>query len=111
MSDRLNGLKSQVQLPPLSLSMVRTPLGPPPLDGGPVPPLLEQDAASRLSAATTPSVIRRLMLRPFGECSARHGCPPRLSALAPGGRPVNCPAIVGPTAYRRRSCQEPSPTS
>src|SRR5215831_18440926 len=108
MSEGLNGLNAQAHVPPLSLSMVRTPLGPPPLLDGPGLLLLEQDAASRLSATTTPSVIRRLMLRPFGEYSARHGCPPRLSALAPGGRPANCPAIVGPTACRRRSCQESS---
>src|SRR5215472_18575784 len=106
MSDGLNGLKAQAQVPPLSLSMVRTPLGPPLVDG-PELLLLEQDAASKLSATTTPNVIRRLMLRPFGECSARGrlvrlGCPRSRRAV---GRGATRPSSRRRPA-RRRSCQE-----
>src|SRR5580700_7025814 len=79
---RLNGLKSQVQVPPLSLSMVSTPLGPDALvdddDGAELPEL--QAAASAPAAMRTPIVLRRLMISPSDECSARRepGRPGRL---------------------------------
>src|SRR5215470_10299223 len=76
--DRLNGLKPQAQVPPLSLSMVSTPLGP---DEVPVLPdddgeLLAQAAASTPAAMRTPIVLRRLI-----------ASPPR-SVLCAGSRPV-----------------------
>src|SRR5258708_39139286 len=104
MSDRLYGLKSQVQLPPLSLSMVRTPLGP---AAGPPPELgLEaQAAASRLTAMTTPSLIRRLIALALRlVLSARQGGLrlgfPRWRRTA--GRAGVRPSDVG---VCRRSCQ------
>jgi hypothetical protein len=59
----LNGLKSQVQVPPLSLSMVSTPLGPDADDDGDddgeLPEL--QAAASAPAAMRTPIALRRLI--------------------------------------------------
>jgi hypothetical protein len=58
----LNGLKSQVQVPPLSLSIVSTPLAPDALDdddGAELPEL--QAAASAPAAMRTPIVLRRLI--------------------------------------------------
>jgi hypothetical protein len=61
MYDRLNGLKSQAQVPPLSLSMVRTPLGAE-LDVPVDEELPPQAAASSPAVARTATVIRCLGL-------------------------------------------------
>src|ERR1700685_4275832 len=62
MYERLNGLKSQVHVPPLSVSIVTPPWGPAAFpDDWPDEPLLPQAAASRTDAMTTPISFRRLI--------------------------------------------------
>jgi len=57
----LNGLKPQAQVPPLSLSRVRVPVGPDALDGE-LDELDEQAAASSAAASKAPMILKRRLM-------------------------------------------------
>src|SRR5690242_10566455 len=81
MSDRLNGLKSQVQVPPLSLSRVSTPLGPEAdLGGEEEPEPLPHAAASTAATAQAARIASRLMITFLRYSDAETGQGPSLMA-------------------------------